>query len=111
MIALGLAIRWIAIVSLGRMFTVDVAITRGHRLVRGGIYGVIRHPSYAGSLLSFLGLGLAFSNYLSAATIFIPICIAFLYRIHVEERTLAATFGDEYRDYCASTKRLIPGLW
>jgi protein-S-isoprenylcysteine O-methyltransferase Ste14 len=111
LIVLGLVLRWAAIVSLGRMFTVDVAITRGHQLVRAGLYKSTRHPSYSGSLLSFLGLGLAFSNYLSLIVIFLPICAAFLYRIQVEERTLMAAFGDEYRDYCATTKRLIPRIY
>lgn len=111
LIVLGLVLRWIAIFSLGRQFTVDVAITQRHQLVRTGIYKVLRHPSYAGSLLSFLGLGLAFSNYLSVTTIFVPICGAFLYRIHVEEKTLIATFGDEYLNYRASTKGLVPGIW
>ena len=111
LITLGLVLRWIAILTLGRQFTVDVAITQGHRLVRSGIYNILRHPSYAGSVLSFLGLGLAFSNYLSVAVIFVPICAAFLYRIHVEEETLVATFGDEYLKYRASTKGLIPGIW
>jgi protein-S-isoprenylcysteine O-methyltransferase Ste14 len=111
MVAVGVAFRWIAILSLGKLFTVDVAITQGHRLIRTGIYRVIRHPSYTGSLLSFLGLGLAFASYLSVAIIFIPICVAFLYRIHVEEQTLIATFGDEYLKYRASTKALIPGIY
>lgn len=111
MIALGLFIRWIAILSLGRQFTVDVAITKEHQLVHHGIYKSVRHPSYTGSLLSFLGLGLAFSNYLSIIVIFIPICSAFLYRIHIEEKTLIAKFGDEYQKYRATTKKLIPGIW
>jgi hypothetical protein len=34
-----------------------------------------------------------------------------LRRNHVEDTTLIATFGDEYVKYCASTKRLIPGIW
>jgi protein-S-isoprenylcysteine O-methyltransferase Ste14 len=111
MIILGLTLRWIAILTLGRMFTVDVAITQGHHVVRTGIYKSVRHPSYSGSLLSFLGLGLAFSNYLSTMVIFVPICAAFLYRIHVEEQTLMAAFRDEYQDYCATTKRLIPRVY
>jgi protein-S-isoprenylcysteine O-methyltransferase Ste14 len=111
LITLGLLLRWIAILSLGKLFTVDVAITQGHQLVRAGMYKVLRHPSYTGSLLSFLGLGMVFSNYLSVVVIFVPICVAFLYRIRVEERALVATFGDEYLRYRASTKRLIPGIW
>jgi protein-S-isoprenylcysteine O-methyltransferase Ste14 len=107
----GLVLRWIAILTLQRQFTVDVAITNNHRLVRNGIYRFIRHPAYSGSLLSFIGLGMVFSNYLSILIIFVPICIAFLYRIKVEEKALTAALGNEYLDYCQSTKRLIPGIF
>ena len=111
LVVCGLVVRWSAIFSLKRQFTVDVAITKDHRIVREGVYRFIRHPAYAGSLLSFLGLGLFFSNYLSMLVIFIPICSAFLYRIHVEEKALISAFGDEYLDYCGSTKRLLPGIF
>lgn len=111
LIVCGLIVRWVAIFSLKRQFTVDVSITHDHRIVRGGIYRFVRHPAYAGSLISFLGLGLFFANYLSILMIFVPICWAFLYRIHVEEKALLGTFGYEYLDYCRSTKRLIPGVF
>jgi protein-S-isoprenylcysteine O-methyltransferase Ste14 len=110
-IIFGLLIRWIAIFSLRRQFTVDVAITKDHRIVSDGIYRFVRHPAYAGSILSFLGLGLCFANIISLALIFPPICEAFLYRIRVEEKALVDAFGDEYLRYCASTKRLIPGIF
>lgn len=111
LIIAGLAVRWYAILSLRHQFTVDVAITKDHHLVKEGIYRSIRHPSYAGSLLSFLGLGLCFSSYLSIVVVFVPICCAFLYRMRIEERALAGAFGDEYSQYRASTKRLIPGIF
>ncbi len=107
----GLLVRWIAILSLKHQFTVDVSIRKDHRIVRNGIYRRLRHPAYAGTLLSFLGLGLFFANYLSILVIFIPICSAFLYRIHVEEKTLIGAFGEEYINYCRSTKRLVPGVF
>jgi len=111
LIICGLLIRWIAIVSLKHQFTVDVSITKDHRIIRKGIYRFVRHPAYAGSLLSFFGLGLCYANYLSILAIFVPICSAFLYRIHVEEKALIDHFGEEYVNYCASTKRLIPGIF
>lgn len=111
LIICGVIVRWLAILSLKERFTVDVAITKGHRIVREGLYRFVRHPAYLGSLLSFLGLGIFFSNYVSLVVIFVPICLAFLYRIKIEERVLAATFGDDYLAYCASTKRLIPGIF
>jgi protein-S-isoprenylcysteine O-methyltransferase Ste14 len=111
LIGCGLLVRWLAIFSLKHQFTVDVSITKDHRIIRKGIYRFVRHPAYAGSLLSFFGLGLFFANYLSMLIIFLPICSAFLYRIHVEEKALIDNFGDEYVNYCASTKRLIPGIY
>lgn len=111
LIVMGLVLRWVAILSLRRHFTVDVAVIQNHRLVTTGIYRYIRHPAYSGSLLSFLGLGLSFSNYLSILIIFVPICAAFLYRIKVEEKFLTAALGDTYLKYCQSTKRLIPGIF
>jgi protein-S-isoprenylcysteine O-methyltransferase Ste14 len=110
LIVCGMLIRWIAILSLKHQFTVDVSIREGHRLIKEGIYRHVRHPAYAGSLASFLGLGLTFASYLSLLIIVLPIIVAFLYRIRVEEKVLLDTFGDEYRIYCESTKRVIPGI-
>ena len=111
LIVCGLLIRWLAIFSLKRQFTVDVSIIKDHRIINKGIYRFVRHPAYAGSLLSFFGLGLFFANYFSMLIIFLPVCSAFLYRIQVEEKALVDNFGDEYVKYCASTKRLIPGIF
>ena len=55
---LGLIIRWISIIHLGRFFTVNVAIAEDHQLVTTGPYRYARHPSYTGTLLIFLGYGL-----------------------------------------------------
>jgi len=107
----GIGIRWWAVVSLGKYFTVDVAIRDDHKVVKSGLYRHVRHPIYAGSLLSFFGLGLTFPNILSILIIFVPICAAFVYRITVEEQALIETFGDEYINYCKTTKRLIPGVY
>jgi protein-S-isoprenylcysteine O-methyltransferase Ste14 len=111
LIILGIIIRAIAIATLWRYFTVDVSIREGHQLVDRGIYGVIRHPAYTGSLLSFLGLGFAFGNWLSVAIIAIVTIIGFSYRIAVEEGALIEHFGGQYRDYMQRSKRLIPGIY
>ena len=111
LIIVGLAVRWAAILTLRKYFTVDVAILSDHKIVMTGLYRYVRHPAYLGSLLSFLGLGISFSNWLSALVIFVPITGAFVYRIRVEERALDASLGDAYRQYQTSTKRLIPGIF
>ena len=111
LIVLGLIVRWTAILTLKKYFTVNVSIQSNHKIIDKGIYKLIRHPAYAGSLLSFLGLGLAFSNWLSTLVIFIPILIAFIYRIRVEEKALVQAFGGEYTNYSKTTKRLIPKIY
>ena len=58
--AFGGALRLAPVFVLGRRFSGLVAIQPGHRLVTGGVYGVIRHPSYLGLLVGVLGWGLAF---------------------------------------------------
>ena len=106
----GLAIRWVAILTLGRLFTVDVAIHSDHPVVQTGLYRFIRHPSYAGLLLAFMGLGVSFANWLSILGLLIPITLAVLNRVAKEEKALLSSLGSEYAAYCARTKRFIPGL-
>jgi protein-S-isoprenylcysteine O-methyltransferase Ste14 len=106
----GLALRWYAILTLGRLFTVDVAIRSDHTLVETGPYRYVRHPSYTGMLVAFLGVGVYFGNWLSIAALIVPIGLAVMRRIRVEEAALSRAFGAAYSDYCARTSRLIPGV-
>ena len=111
LIVIGILIRATAIVTLRRFFTVSVTIQESHELIDRGIYKILRHPAYSGSLVSFIGLGFAFGNWLSLSLILIGSLIGFAYRIRVEETALTNHFGDRYRSYAARTKRLIPGIY
>ena len=111
MLIAGVAIRWSAIHTLGKYFTGIVTIKNDHRLIRNGLYKHIRHPAYTGALLAHLGLGLSFANWFSIGFSSIPFFVAAFYRMRVEEQALQETFGDDYLDYSASTKRLIPLLY
>lgn len=111
LLALGLVIRWVAIFTLRRFFTVEVTIREDHRVVSHGLYRFVRHPSYTGSLLSFLGFGVALGSFASVAVVMIPVGLAFLHRIRIEEAALSAALGEAYRDYARRTKRLLPGIY
>lgn len=111
LILLGMVIRFIAIISLGRFFTVDVAIRKGHTIKQDGMYRYIRHPAYTGSLLSFLGFGVSINNWISLPVVMIPATSVFLYRIRVEEAMLSASFGPVYEEYKRHTYLLIPGIY
>jgi protein-S-isoprenylcysteine O-methyltransferase len=109
--AAGLAVRWWAIVTLGRFFTVDVVIEKDHEVVQRGPFRWVRHPSYTGVLLAFLGWAMALWNWVAMAVVLVPIFVAFLRRMNVEEDALQRALGEKYRDYMGRTKRLIPGLY
>jgi len=107
----GLAIRWYSIIHLGRFFTVNVAIADNHRLIDTGPYRFVRHPSYTGALMAFLGLGLCLDNWASMAGMVVPIFLVFFWRMRVEEAALLQGLGDPYRNYMSRTKRLIPAIY
>jgi len=110
LLAVGGALRLWPVHVLGNRFSGLVAIQPGHALVTGGIYGVIRHPSYLGLLVTALGWGLAFRSgvgVLIAALFVVPV----IARIQAEERLLRSHFGAEYDAYRARTSRLIPGIY
>jgi protein-S-isoprenylcysteine O-methyltransferase Ste14 len=106
----GGALRLWPVYVLGRRFSGLVAIQPGHTLVTGGVYGVIRHPSYLGLLVNALGWALSFRSGVGVllTALLIPVLLA---RIRAEEALLRAEFADVYDAYCARTYRLIPCLY
>jgi protein-S-isoprenylcysteine O-methyltransferase Ste14 len=110
-LVLGLVIRVVAIVTLGRAFSANVAARAGQTLQRSGLYRLVRHPSYLGLELILLALALHARTWSCFAVGLVPPTMAVLYRIHVEEKALRQHFGADYENYSRSTKRLIPGLF
>jgi protein-S-isoprenylcysteine O-methyltransferase len=108
---IGLVLRWWAIVTLGRFFTVDVTIEKDHELVERGPFRIVRHPSYSGVLLAFLGFALSLRNWAALVVVLLPILVAFIYRMNVEERALSRALGSSYTEYMRRTKRLVPFVY
>jgi protein-S-isoprenylcysteine O-methyltransferase len=109
--AAGLIFRWWAIVTLGRFFTVDVTIEKDHELVEGGPFRFVRHPSYTGVLLAFVGFALTLRNWGAILVVLVPIFAAFVRRMNVEEEALQRALGGRHADYIKRTKRLVPGVY
>lgn len=107
----GLILRWWAIITLGRFFTVDVTIEPHHEVINRGPFRVVRHPSYTGVLLAFLGLALTMANWAALLVILVPIGAAFIHRMNVEENALSGALGRQYTDYMRHTKRLVPFIY
>jgi protein-S-isoprenylcysteine O-methyltransferase Ste14 len=111
LMAAGVGLRQWAIFVLGRFFTVDVRVHPDHTVVESGPYRWVRHPSYTGLVIFFLGLGLALSNWASLILLAVIPTAGLLVRIRSEERVLLAALGDDYKHYAAGRRRLFPGLW
>jgi protein-S-isoprenylcysteine O-methyltransferase Ste14 len=76
-------------------------------LVTTGPYAVSRNPMYVGCGLLQLGIGLIAGSGWIISTL--PLVGTAIHRDVVsEERRLEETFGDEYRQYCATTGRYFP---
>lgn len=101
-----------AIKQLGQWFTTAVRTDDQQQLIDVGWYSKMRHPSYTGSLLCFLGTSLLINNWLALFGVMLPISSVFFYRIYVEEQVLEKHFGSKYRDYRQRVpNKIIPKLF
>ncbi len=87
-----------------------IEVQEDQEVVDTGLYGVVRHPMYAATLLLFLSMPLVLGSPLSFAVmlLYLPIISK---RIRNEEKVLEEGLKG-YREYKTRVKyRLIPGIW
>lgn len=83
---------------------------RKHAVVDTGVYGVVRHPFYAGTPLVFIGQALWLESCTAALCAVLPTLLVLL-RLTLEERFLRRELPG-YNDYAQRVRdRLIPGIW
>lgn len=111
MIATGVGFRAWAVKTLGEFFTATVQIKDDHKLVTNGPYSIVRHPSYTGAFLSIVGCAVLLESWIGFAIAITAMTIAYYVRISIEENELSAHFGNAYKEYKRSTKRIIPFIW
>ena len=103
----GLAFSVAARRALGRNWSGEVTTKVGHTLVTGGPYALVRHPIYTGVFGLYIGTAVA-SGELHALVGVVLAAIAYARKVPMEEKVLAAEFGDAWTDYRARTKAIIP---
>lgn len=97
--------------AMGRNYRGGVGLWDDHELVATGPYHTIRHPIYAAFVLAMLGVWALSGNWLLGATgVALTLSIP-AFRLPTEERQLRERFGPEYKEYAASTKRFVPGVF
>jgi protein-S-isoprenylcysteine O-methyltransferase Ste14 len=107
----GLSFRIWSLRVLGKYFTGVVQQVEGHQLVTSGPYQWLRHPSYLGSWVAFLGCAVFLEAWLGLIITFLAMGTAYFFRISAEETTLENIFGAAYRQYRLRTWRLVPFVW
>jgi protein-S-isoprenylcysteine O-methyltransferase Ste14 len=110
LLTLGGTLRVAAVFALGHRFTGLVAIQKEHRLLTGGLYRHIRHPSYTGMLLYLAGFVLVFRCWLGLLLVAAMLAVL-LARMNAEEALLESEFGEEYASYRRRTWRLMPWVY
>jgi len=85
-------------------------IQEGQKLVDTGLYGIVRHPMYAATILIFLSMPLVLGS-LAALIVMLPYPLLLARRITEEEQMLLRGLSG-YEDYTKRVLwRMIPFLW
>ena len=101
-----------AAMYVNRFFSTTVRIQseRGHMVVSGGPYRVVRHPGYAGMLLVYAAMPFALGSRWALAPAALTVMLVVL-RTSLEDRTLRAELPG-YAEYAGKVRyRLLPGVW
>lgn len=87
-----------------------IEVQENQKVVDTGLYGIVRHPMYAATVLLFLSMPLVLGSLISFAVMlfYLPLIAK---RIRNEEEVLKQGL-EGYVDYMKKVKyRLIPGVW
>lgn len=88
----------------------SITVEEGQPLVSTGLYGIVRHPMYAGSLIMMLGTPPALGS-LWGLTAVAAAVLVLAARLLDEEKALTEELAG-YADYTRQVRyRLIPGVW
>jgi protein-S-isoprenylcysteine O-methyltransferase Ste14 len=110
-VALGSAVSsWAMISNAFFAGTVRIQEERGHTAVSQGPYRFVRHPGYAGWMLSGITLALMLGSLWALVPAGLA-AMALVVRTALEDRTLREEL-DGYSDYAQRVRyRLVPGIW
>jgi methyltransferase len=86
--AFGKALKWWAILTLGRFWTFRVIVVPGAALVQRGPYRLLRHPNYIGVLGELAGVALMTGAFIAGPLATVLFGALIVKRVAVEDRAL-----------------------
>ncbi|KAK7018568.1 hypothetical protein R3P38DRAFT_3559107 [Favolaschia claudopus] len=117
--------------TLGKHLTFETGILKNHKLVTIGPYQIVRHPSYSGAWIAYLGLMLYYYGtsgtwvmecvmkrsmlgrvlgWLYAMVMFLVV-IGLTWRIPKEDEALKEEFGKDWEEWAAQRNALVSWLY
>jgi protein-S-isoprenylcysteine O-methyltransferase Ste14 len=106
----GLALRAWSMRTLGASYSRTLRTGEAQPLVDDGPYRLVRHPGYAGSLLTWSGFAMASRSLPVVVLVSGLLGWAYRDRIRAEEDLLRRELPG-YEDYARRTWRLVPCVW
>lgn len=97
--------------ALGAMWSVSLDLRENHKLVTSGIYEKVRHPMYSAFWLWAVAQPFLLSNWIAGFSGIIGFGTLYFLRVGKEEAMMEKEFGEDYRNYCARTKKIIPHIY
>src|SRR5271166_5575535 len=109
LVVIGLAVTQLVIIE-NSYAAANVTVEAGQKVVSTGLYGIVRHPMYVGTLIMMAGVPLALGSWWGLVFL-IPGLIALIFRILDEEKMLTQEL-DGYREYTQKVHyRLVSYVW
>jgi protein-S-isoprenylcysteine O-methyltransferase Ste14 len=109
MVAIGLGTAML-VVFQNRYAAANIVVEKDQPLVTTGLYGIVRHPMYSGSVIMMIGMPLGLGSYW-ALLVAIAALVLLVIRIVDEEKMLTQELTG-YRDYMQKVQyRLLPLAW
>ena len=109
MVAVGLGMSMLVMFQ-NRYAAANIVVEKDQPLVSTGLYGIVRHPMYSGSVVMMIGMPLALGSYW-ALLVAIAALVLLVIPIVDEENMLSQELTG-YRDYMQKVHyRLVPLAW
>jgi protein-S-isoprenylcysteine O-methyltransferase Ste14 len=109
LVVIGLGIAMLVVVQ-NSYAAANITVEADQPVVSTGLYGLVRHPMYFGSLIMMVGTSLALGSYWGLVMVAV---MAMLFAIRIVDEEKALTDGlSGYREYTRKVhSRLVPHVW
>ena len=109
LVAVGLGVMALVVIQ-NSYAAATIRVEAGQKLASTGLYGLVRHPMYAGNVIMMVGIPLALGSYWGLVFVVSGLTVLAL-RIRDEEKLLQEEL-DGYREYTQKVRyRLVPCMW